>query len=157
MVTTSRRTAAAAILLLMTMTVAFGGCSGSSTTASSTTTAAPVSSSCRFEYQAAATKLNGVARYFSQAAQNGQMNEQFTGFAGDYLDAMKSFDATVSALDCPADVKADLGALITAQSQLEPLVAQFASGGQPPVAEFNAAAKAVADAVRQVNAALGIA
>lgn len=155
MVPSLRRAAGAGILVLL-MVVAVAGCSGSSSTAASTTTTAAANSSCRFEYQAAAAKLNGVARYFSQAAQNGQMNEQFAGFAANYVDAMKTFDTTVSALDCPADVKADLAQLVAAQATLEPLVARFATGDRPPVAEFNAAAQSVADAVRRVNAALGI-
>jgi len=132
------------------------GCSGSSSNASGTTSTAAATNACKFEYQAAASKLNGVARYFSQAAQNGQMNEQFVGFAGNYVDAMKTFDATISALDCPPTVKADLAELVTAQATLEPLVAMFASGLRPDVAEFNTAAQAVADAVKRVNAALGI-
>ena len=60
---------------------ALAGCSGSSSTASSSTSTTVATNACKFEYQAAASKLNGVARYFSQAAQNGQMNEQFAGFA----------------------------------------------------------------------------
>ena len=156
MVPSLRRAAGAGILVLL-MVVAVAGCSGSSSTAASTTTtAAAATSSCRFEYQAAAAKLNGVARSFSQAAQNGQMNEQFAGFAANYVDAMKTFDSTVSVLDCPADVKADLAQLVAAQATLEPLVARFATGDRPPVAEFNAAAQSVADAVRRVNTALGI-
>ena len=153
----SLRRAAVAVTIASTMLL-IAGCSGSSSTASgSTTTTVAVTNSCKFEYQAAASKLNGVARYFSQAAQNGQMTEQFAGFAANYVDAMKAFDATVSALDCPDDVTADLASLVAAQTQLEPLVAQFASGGRPPIAEFNAAAQGVAEAVRRVNAALGIA
>jgi len=143
-------TAASALVL------ALAGCSGSSSTASNSTSTTVATNACKFEYQAAASKLNGVARYFSHAAQNGQMNEQFAGFAANYVDAMKTFDATVSALDCPADVKADLAELVTAQATLEPLVAQFAAGLRPDVAEFNVAAKAVADAVQRVNSALGI-
>jgi len=143
-------TAASALVL------ALAGCSGSSSTASNSTSTTVATNACKFEYQAAASKLNGVARYFSQAAQNGQMNEQFAGFAANYVDAMKSFDATVSALDCPADVKADLAELVTAQATLEPLVALFASGHRPDVTEFNVAAKAVADAVQRVNSVLGI-
>ena len=46
--------------------------------------------------------------------------------------------------------------LVAAQATLEPLVARFATGDRPPVAEFNAAAQSVADAVRRVNTALGI-
>ena len=137
-----------------------GGCSGSDSNASATTsTLAPSTTSsdpCRAGYQAAAAKLNSVARYFSQAAQNGQMNEQFAGFAADYLQAMETFDATVTALPCTGAVKEDLAQLVASQAKLESLIAQFAAGVQPPVAEFNAAASAVADAVKRVNAAFGI-
>jgi len=136
------------------------GCSGSdsnvsasaSTIATSTTSADP----CRAGYQAAASKLNSSARYFSQAAQNGKMNEQFARFAADYLQAMKTFDETVVALPCTGAVKEDLAQLVASQAGLEPLVAQFAAGIQPPVAEFNAAASKVAEAVKRVNAAFGI-
>ncbi len=138
------------------LALTLAACSGSSSTASSTTSTTGATNACKFEYQAAASKLNGVARYFSQAAQNGQMNEQFAGFAANYVDAMKTFDAAVLALDCPADVKAELSGLVTAQAALEPLVAQFAGGSRPSVTEFNAAAQAVAEAVRRVNSALGI-
>ena len=137
-----------------------GGCSGSDSNASGTTSTLATSTTsadpCRAGYQAAASKLNAVARYFSQAAQNGQMNEQFAGFAADYLQAMKTFDATVAALPCSGAVKEDLAQLLSSQAKLEPLIAQFAAGIQPPVAEFNAAASAVADAVKRVNAGLGI-
>lgn len=138
------------------LVLTLAGCSGSSSTASNSTSTTVATNACKFEYQAAASKLNGVARYFSQAAQNGQMNEQFAGFAANYVDAMKTFDATVSGLDCPPAVKAELAGLVTAQASLEPLVAQFASGTRPAVTEFNVAAKAVADAVQRVNSALGI-
>jgi hypothetical protein len=143
----------AAVVLLAAVLLA--GCSGSSSSTSTSTTAA-ASDPCRAGYQAAASRLNGVARYFSQAAQNGQMNEQFAGFASDYVQAMKTFDTTVSALPCTGAAKDDLTQLVAAQVVLEPLVAQFAAGQRPEVAEFNAAAGAVADAVRRVNAALGI-
>lgn len=136
------------------------GCSGSdsgtaatSTTISSSTTSADP---CRAGYQAAAAKLNSVARRFSQAAQNGQMNEQFAGFAADYLQAMRTFDATVAGLPCTGEVRSRLDQLVAAQGVLEPLISQFATGTRPAVAEFNAAAGAVADAVKQVNATLGI-
>ncbi len=138
------------------LVLTLAGCSSSSSTASNTTSTTAATNACKFEYQAAASKLNGVARYFSQAAQNGQMNEQFAEFAANYVDAMKTFDATISALDCPPTVKAELAELATAQASLEPLVAMFASGLRPDVAEFNTAAQAVADAVKRVNAALGI-
>jgi hypothetical protein len=145
--------------LVLTLAL-LAGCSGSdsgasgstSTIATSTTSADP----CRAGYQAAASKLNSSARYFSQAAQNGRMNEQFVQFAADYLQAMKTFDATVVALPCDGAVKEDLTQLVASQAGLEPLVAQFAAGIQPPVAEFNAAAAKVAEAVSRVNAALGI-
>ena len=146
--------AAAALLTSLLLT----GCSGSGSSASSTTSSSTTISSdpCRAGYQAAASRLNSVARYFSQAAQNGQMNEQFAGFASDYVAAMKTFDSTVSALPCTGAVKEDLTQLVAAQTALEPLVAQFAAGQRPAVAEFNAAAAAVGDAVKRVNAALGI-
>ena len=142
------------------LVVLLAGCSGSSSTASSTTsTAAPPTTTadpCRSGYQAAASKLNSVARKFSQAAQNGQMNEQFAAFAGEYVQAMKTFDTSVMALSCPDVVRNDLAALVAAQTTLEPLVAQFAAGQRPAIPEFNAAASAVADAVKKVNSTLGI-
>ena len=150
------RTMAAPVLL---GAVLLAGCSGSGSSATSTTSSSTTAAStdpCRTGYQAAASRLNSVARYFSQAAQNGQMNEQFAQFASNYVEAMKTFDTTVSALPCTGAVKDDLTQLVAAQTQLEPLVAQFAAGERPPVAQFNAAASAVADAVKRVNAALGI-
>ena len=152
----SVRTMAAASLLAVMM-IGVAGCSGTSSKASgATSTTAAATTSCKFEYQAAAGRLNGVARNFSQAAQNGQMTQQFAGFAANYVAAMKVFDTAVSALDCSAEIKADLANLVTAQAQLEPLVAQFAAGARPSISEFNAASQAVADAVRRVNATLGI-
>jgi hypothetical protein len=124
--------------------------------ASSSSTTAASTDSCRSGYQAAASSLNSVARYFSQAAQDGKMNDQFAGFASNYVNAMKTFDATVTALPCSGAVKDDLAQLVDAQNKLEPLVAQFAAGQRPAVAEFNSAAGSVADAVKRVNAALGI-
>lgn len=144
----------------LVMAVSLAGCSGSDSTASNTSstiaTSTTSSDPCRAGYQAAAAKLNSVARRFSQAAQNGQMNEQFAGFAADYLQAMRSFDATVAGLPCSGTVRADLDRLLAAQGVLEPLIAQFAAGSRPAVPEFNAAASGVAEAVSRVNGALGI-
>lgn len=144
----------------LVMALSLAGCSGSDSTASNTSsTIAPSTTSsdpCRAGYQAAAAKLNSVARRFSLAAQNGQMNEQFAGFAADYLQAMRSFDATVAGLPCTGAVRTDLDRLLVAQGVLEPLIAQFADGSRPAVPEFNAAASDVAEAVSRVNAALGI-
>ncbi len=151
-----RYLAASAMLISLAFTSCSSSGSSSSATSTSSTTAASTDP-CRSGYQAAASSLNSVARYFSQAAQNGQMNQQFAGFAANYVDAMKTFDATVTALPCSGAVKDDLAQLVAAQATLEPLVAQFAAGQRPAVAEFNAAASAVADAVKRVNAALGIA
>ncbi|CAB4322890.1 MAG: hypothetical protein F2520_03140 [Actinobacteria bacterium] len=152
----SLRRSVVAVTIASALIVGLAGCSGSSSTAANSTSTTVATNACKFEYQAAASKLNGIARYFSQAAQDGQMNAQFAQFAANYVDAMKTFDAAVLALDCPAAVKAELAGLVTAQEALEPLVAQFTGASRPPVAEFNAAAQAVAEAVRRVNTALGI-
>lgn len=148
--------ASAALVISLVLT----GCAGSDSTASSSSstiaTTTTSSDPCRAGYQAAAAKLNSVARRFSLAAQNGQMNEQFAGFAADYLQAMRTFDATVAGLPCSGEVRTDLDRLLAAQGVLEPLIAQFAAGSRPAVPEFNAAASAVAEAVSRVNLALGI-
>lgn len=136
------------------------GCSGSDPSASSTTKSVSSSTTssdpCRAGYQQAASNLNSVARKFSLAAQNGQMNDQFAAFAAEYVAAMKVFDGSVMALSCPDGVRADLSALVAAQADLEPLIAQFAAGQRPEIPVFNAAANAVAEAVKKVNATLGI-
>lgn len=154
-----RLAAGAAVALCLLL---LAGCSGSGSSASATTSSsvAPTttisSDPCRAGYQAAAARLNSVARNFAVAAQNGQMNDQFAGFAANYREAMTTFNTTVSALPCSGTVKEDIAQLVAAQTRLEPLVAQFAAGQRPPVAEFNAATSAVADAVKRLNAALGI-
>ena len=152
--------ASVALVLALLTTLSITGCSGSDSTVSNTSTTIATSTTssdpCRAGYQAAAAKLNSVARRFSLAAQNGQMNEQFAGFAADYLQAMQSFDATVAGLPCTGEVRTDLDRLLAAQGVLEPLIAQFAAGSRPAVPEFNAAASGVAEAVSRVNAALGI-
>ena len=154
----SLRVLFASAALLTAVSVA--GCAGSDSTASNTSSTIATSTTsadpCRAGYQAAAAKLNSVARRFSVAAQNGQMNAQFAQFAADYLQAMRTFDATVAGLPCSGQIRSDLDRLVEAQGVLEPLVAQFAVGSRPAVPEFNAAASAVAEAVSTVNAALGI-